>query len=147
MIYSIVANLKIRDFVINEQIISYFSIKKKSFVAVAKKPIPHDAIIPGDDIELNGRLTLKIWSPERIPESLLMDLDCRPKPRNNSNTNNHVLNMFNKEGMLNGGVVHKAALMDATLKSSYEGSVNKALNSLSSGTSYGKEQIYENTIE
>ena len=109
-------------------------------MAVAKKPIPHDAIIPADDIEQNGRLTLKIWSPERIPESLLMDLDCRPKPRANSNTN-HVLNMFKEGVMLSGGGVHKAAaLMDATLKSSHEGSVNnKALNSLSSGTSYGKE--------
>ena len=131
LVSSIVSNLKIRDFVINEQIISYFSIKKKSFVAVAKKPIPHDAIIPSDDIEKNGRLTLKIWSPETIPESLLMDLDCRPKPQNNTN-NNHVLNMF-KEGML------KVPKMDASLKSSYDASANKALNSLSSGTSYGKE--------
>ena len=66
-----------------------------------------------------------------------MDLDCRPKPQINSNTH-HVLNMF-KEGMINGGAVHKAALMDATLKSSYDYTANKALNSLSSGTSYGKE--------
>ena len=99
---------------------------------MAKKPIPHDAIIPSDDIEQNGRLTLKIWSPETIPESLLMDLDCRPKPQNTTNTH-HVLNMFNKEGML------KVPKMDASLKSSYDATGNKALNSLSSGTSYGKE--------
>ena len=132
LVSSIVSNLKIRDFVINEQIISYFSIKKKNFIAVAKKPIPHDAIIPSDDIEQNGRLTLKIWSPETIPESLLMDLDCRPKPQNTTNAH-HVLNMFNKESML------KVPKMDASLKSSYDATANKALNSLSSGTSYGKE--------
>ena len=34
-----------------------------------------------------------------------------------------------------------------TLKSSHEDSVNKALFSLSSGTSIGKEAVYENTIE
>ena len=38
-----------------------------------------------------------------------------------------------KEGML------KVPKMDASLKSSYDASANKALNSLSSGTSIGKE--------
>ena len=143
LIHSIVANLKIRGFILNEQVISYFSVKTKSFVAAAKRPIPTEAVIPGDDIEKNGRLTLKIWPPEKLPESLLMDLDCRPKSRTSQNLNNNVLNMF-KDG-LNGH--HNAVLLDATLKSSHEDSVNKALLSLSSGTSYGKEVIYENTIE
>ena len=39
-------------------------------------------------------------------------------------------------------------LLDATIKSSVEGSAgNHGLPSLSSGTSYGKEPVYENTIE
>ena len=39
-------------------------------------------------------------------------------------------------------------MLDATIKSSFEGSgANHGLPSLSSGTSYGKEPVYENTIE
>ena len=64
-----------------EQVISYFSQKSKSFVAAAKRPIPNDAIIPVSDIEKNGRLTLKIWPQEKLPESLLLELDLRPKPK------------------------------------------------------------------
>jgi len=79
LITSIVQNLAVRGFVLREQVISYFSQKSKSFIAAAKRPIPVDAIIPACDIEKNGRLTLKIWPPEKIPESLLLDLDCRPK--------------------------------------------------------------------
>jgi len=45
-------------------------------VAVAKHPIPDDAVIPADDIDSKGRLTLKIWPPEHLPESLVVDLDC-----------------------------------------------------------------------
>ena len=38
-------------------------------------------------------------------------------------------------------------ILDATIKSSFEGTGNHGLPSLSSGTSYGKEPVYENTIE
>jgi len=39
-------------------------------------------------------------------------------------------------------------LLDATIKSSIDGSAgNHGLPSLSSGTSYGKEPVFENTIE
>jgi len=79
LIHSIVSNLAIRGFVLREQVISYFSQKSKSYVAAAKRPIPADAVIPADDIEKNGRLNLKIWPPEKLPECLLLDLDCRPK--------------------------------------------------------------------
>ena len=121
----------------SEQVISYFSAKSNNFVAAAKRPIPNEAIIPGDDIEKNGRLSLKIWPPEKLPESLLMDLDCRPKQRRPSqNDNNPSPNQYKN-----------TALLDVTLKSSHEDSVNKALFSLSSGTSIGKEAVYENTIE
>ena len=81
MLHSIVAKLAIRGFVLREQVLSYFSNKTKNFVAAAKRPIPPDAVIPGDDLEKNGRLTLKIWPPEQLPESLVMDLDCQPKPK------------------------------------------------------------------
>lgn len=81
LVSSIVANLAIRGFVLKEQVISYFSDKSQSFVAAAKRPIPSEAIIPAEDIKENGRLTLKIWPPEKLPESLLLDLDCRPKPK------------------------------------------------------------------
>ena len=46
-------------------------------MAVAKRPIPADAIIPAEDIEKSGRLTMKIWPPEHLPESLVVDLDCQ----------------------------------------------------------------------
>ena len=81
LVTSIVSNLAIRGFVLREQVISYYSQKYKSYVAAAKRPIPSDAVIPAEDIEKNGRLNLKIWPPEKLPESLLLDLDCRPKPR------------------------------------------------------------------
>ena len=88
-------------------------------------------------MEKNGRLVLKIWPPEKLPESLLMDLDCRPKQRRPSqNENTPGPNQYKN-----------TALLDVTLKSSHEDSVNKALFSLSSGTSVGKEAVYENTIE
>lgn len=45
-------------------------------MAVAKRPIPVDAVIPADDIEKSARLSLKIWPPELLPESLVVDLDC-----------------------------------------------------------------------
>jgi len=81
LINSIMANLAIRGFVLQNQVLSYYSIKSKSFVAAAKRPIPSDAIIPVDEIEQNGRISLKIWPPEQLPESLLLDLDCRIRPR------------------------------------------------------------------
>ena len=44
-------NLKARGFVLNdEQFISYFSAKKKNYIAAAKNPILSDAIIPKSDI-------------------------------------------------------------------------------------------------
>ena len=46
-------------------------------MAVAKRPVPLDAIIPADDIEKSGKITLKIWPPEHVPESLVVDLDCQ----------------------------------------------------------------------
>ena len=106
-------------------------------MAVAKRPIPTDAVIPADDIDKNGRLTLKIWPPEHLPESLVVDLDCQPKPKVSSSP--VVGNV--KDAAANG-------ILDATIKSSFEGSAaNHGLPSLSSGTSYGKEPVYENTIE
>ena len=137
LVNSIQTILEVRGFVLREQVISYFSKKAKCYVAVAKRPIPSDAIIPGDDIEKNGRLTLKIWPPEHLPESLVVDLDCQPKPQKT-------------EAMMTGALKESPAnaLLDATIKSSVDGSAgNHGLPSLSSGTSYGKEPIYENTIE
>lgn len=64
MISSIVATLAIRGFVLREQVLSFFSNKTKNFVAAAKRPIPPDAVIPAEDVDKNGRLTLKIWPPE-----------------------------------------------------------------------------------
>ena len=44
-------NLKAKGFVLNdEQFISYFSAKKKNYIAAAKNPILSDAIIPKSDI-------------------------------------------------------------------------------------------------
>ena len=111
--HSIVANLAIRGFVLKEQVISYFSKKSHSFIAAAKRPIPQDAIIPVDDLETNGRLTLKIWPAEQIPESLLLDLDCRPKPKLAPS----LLNVLRDGG-------NRDALLEATLRSSHEGSIN-----------------------
>jgi len=107
-------------------------------MAVAKRPIPADAIIPAEDIEKSGRLTMKIWPPEHLPESLVVDLDCQLLVKNIDSS---------VDGALNSGQAN--ALIDATIKSSYDGSNgNKmALPSLSSGTSYGKEPVFENTIE
>ena len=137
LVNSILTILEVRGFVLREQVISYFSRKAKCYVAVAKRPIPTDAVIPADDIDKNGRLTLKIWPPEHLPESLVVDLDCQPKPKNQSSP---VLGTV-KEPAAN-------AMIDATIKSSFEGSgANHGLPSLSSGTSYGKEPVYENTIE
>ena len=73
--------LEVRGFVLKEQVISYFSKKAQCYVAVAKRPIPADAVIPAEDLDKNGRLTLKIWPPEHLPESLVVDLDCQPKPQ------------------------------------------------------------------
>jgi len=50
-------------------------------VAAAKRPIPAGATIPYDDIEKNGRLSLKIWPPHKLPEYLLFDLDSRTRPK------------------------------------------------------------------
>jgi len=72
LVNSIVRCLDVRGFVLKEQIISYFSRKAKCFVAVAKRPIPSNAIIPGDDIDKDGRLTLKIWPVEYSLS------DCQP---------------------------------------------------------------------
>lgn len=96
-------------------------------MAAAKRPIPIRAIIPGDDVEKNGRLTLKIWPPNRIPETLVVDVHGRP--------------------VLNDIITTQNAAMEGTIRSSYEESLNKALRSLSSGTSVGKEARGENTIE
>ena len=60
----IVAILASRGFVLKEKVLSYFSKKSQNFIAAAKLPIPHNAIIPFDDIEKNGRLSLKIWPPQ-----------------------------------------------------------------------------------
>ena len=76
LVHSIMTILEVRGFVLREQVISYFSKKAKCYVAVAKRPIPPEAVIPQDDIEKNGRLTLKIWPPEHLPESLVIDLYC-----------------------------------------------------------------------
>lgn len=81
LIQSIVTNLSIRGFSLKDQVISYFSRSHQCFVAVAKRPIPHDAIIPAKDCERSGRLSLKMWPPEKLPESLVVELDCRPKPK------------------------------------------------------------------
>ena len=64
----------------------------------------------------------------------MFDLDCHPKPKMHVNT---LMNKF-KEG---GGSVP----LDGTLKSSYEH--EQAIQSLSSGTSYGREPVFENTID
>ena len=135
---SIMTILEVRGFVLREQVISYFSRKVKSYVAVAKRPIPADAVIPADDIDKSGRLTLKIWPPEHLPESLVVDLDCQPKPKT-------IASPLRGNGKDSGG----NGILDATIKSSFEGTggANHGLPSLSSGTSYGKEPVYENTIE
>jgi hypothetical protein len=72
--------LEIRGFILKEQVISFFSKSQQCFIAAAKRPIPADAIIPHDDIESSKRLSLKIWPPEKLPEALIVDLDCRPNP-------------------------------------------------------------------
>jgi len=137
LVNSIITILEVRGFVLREQVISYFSRRAKCYVAVAKRPIPSDAVIPQDDIDKNGRLTLKIWPPEHLPESLVVDLDCQPKLKVAMSPQIGTV----KEPVGNG-------MLDATIKSSFEGSAaNHGLPSLSSGTSYGKEPIYENTIE
>ena len=65
---------------------------------------------------------------------MLLELDCRPKPK----IDKALLSILNKGACGN-------ALLEATLRSSC--SIDQALLSLSSGTSYGKEPIHENTIE
>lgn len=83
LVKSIVENLAARGFFLQEQVISYFSQKSRNFVAAAKNPIPAEAIIPASDVEKNGSLKLKIWPPEKIPECLLLDLDCRQLTQSN----------------------------------------------------------------
>ena len=136
LISSIVTSLAIRGFDLKDQVISYFSRKEKTFVAAAKRPISAKAVIPSEDIEKNGRLTLKIWPSHKLPEALLIDLNCQPRPRM---ATTHLINALMGD---NGG-----ALLEATLKSSNDGSVNQALLSLSSGTSVGKELRCDNTLE
>lgn len=106
---------------------------------MAKRPIPADATIPLEDAEKHGRLTLKIWPPESLPESILFDLDGS----NKNNLNNPLL-----KGM---GISDPDAIAnqqyEATLKSSFDESKNVFLPSMSSGTSYGKEPVFDNTIE
>ena len=115
--------------------ISYFSKEKQCFVAAAKRPVPPGAVIPCDDVERNGRIILKLWSPEKLPEALVVDLDCRPKPK------------LPTSALINALKQGNSALIEATLRSSCEGSLHQALLSLSSGTSIGKEPRCENTIE
>ena len=67
MVHSIVAILASRGFEMLDQVLSYKSKKSNKFVAAAKSPIPHEAIIPVNDIEENARLSLKIWPSNRLP--------------------------------------------------------------------------------
>ena len=137
LVNSIMSILEVRGFILREQVISYFSRKAKQYVAVAKHPIPADAIIPGDDIDKNARLTLKIWPPEHLPESLVMDLDCQPERHASIGA------ALRAPGATNG-------ILAPTMRSSRDGSVGQRgndLHSMSSCTSYGKEPVFENTIE
>ena len=124
-----------RGFILREQVISYFSHRAKSYVAVAKHPIPSEAVIPKDDID-NGRLTLKLWPPEHLPVSLVVDLDCEVEREPSF--------AYKRISCTTNGP------LDNSARSVVECSVaNRAgeLPSMSSCTSYGKEPIYENTIE
>jgi len=103
-----------------------------------------EAIIPASDIEKNGRLTLKIWPAEQLPESLLFELDSRLKNKKDRRggagaTGDHL-------PVINDPAASGIAQIEATIRSSCS-NLDNALMSLSSGTSYGKEPIYENTIE
>jgi hypothetical protein len=108
-------------------VISYFSNKKQQFVAAAKRPIPIGAVIPADDLEKSGRITLKIWPPQKLPEALVVDLDCRPRPK------------LPTSALINALRDGNSTLIDGSLRSSFDGSINQALQSLSSCTSVGRE--------
>ena len=66
----------------------------------------------------------------------MVDLDCCPKPK------------INHGSLVNAIKDGNGVMIEATLKSSFEGSIqHRAMASMSSGTSYGKEPVCENTIE
>ena len=79
---------------------------------------------------------MKIWPAERLPESLLFELDSGPAMRPERG---HL-------PVINDPAASGIAQIEATLRSSCS-NLDQALLSLSSGTSYGKEPIAENTIE
>lgn len=80
---------------------------------------------------------MKIWPAERLPESLLFELDSRSSLRPQRDH----LPVIAADPAASG-----IAQIEATLRSSCS-NLDQALLSLSSGTSYGKEPIAENTIE
>ena len=69
----IVNTLEARGFALRNNLLSYFSRKARCFVAVALEPIPPNAIIPADDLEDPGRLQLKVWPLEFLPETIIAD--------------------------------------------------------------------------
>ena len=79
LLHSIVANLAIRGFVLHEQVISFFSEANNCYIAVGKRPIPAEAIIPASHLPKKKRLKLKVWPTNKLPESLLLDLDSHAK--------------------------------------------------------------------
>ena len=66
LVRSIVVNLAIRGFALRDQVLSYKSKKHKNYIAIARRPISCDAIIPFDDLEEHARITLKIWPTKHL---------------------------------------------------------------------------------
>ena len=50
LILSIVSRLATRKYFLGDRVLSFYSIKTENFIAVAKLPIPSDAVIPVEDL-------------------------------------------------------------------------------------------------
>ena len=81
LIHSIVTRLANRGYFLGDKILSFYSIKTENFIAVAKLPIPLDAVIPVEDLGHDRRIHLKIWPLSHLPNSILISVADRVKMR------------------------------------------------------------------
>ena len=81
LILSIVSSLVTRGYFLGDRVLSFYSIKTENYIAVAKLPIPYDAVIPVEDLRQDGRLHLKIWPASHLPKSVLLQVPNRIKAR------------------------------------------------------------------
>ena len=64
--------------------ISYFSEAKNCFVAVGKRPIPAEAIIPVAELPRRKSLALKVWPATNVPDHILKELSMHVKAQSST---------------------------------------------------------------